>query len=127
MTQHNALRLLLKQEGSFWLHHGLCVGVDYEAHLIARELGGKIHGYPPKDQYHMAPLLADCDILEKPEPFLVRDEKIVYNCEQLIAIPRRYSQELRSGTWATVRRAWKIGRPVMIIWPDGKCEDWSLS
>ena len=55
-----------------------------------------------------------------PEPFLVRNEKIVRDCEVLIACPSGKSEKRRSGTWHTVRQARKTSTPIVFVYPDGK-------
>jgi hypothetical protein len=39
-----------------------------------------------------------------------------------LACPRGYTEELRSGTWATIRYARKTGVPYVIIFPDRTVE-----
>lgn len=53
-----------------------------------------------------------------PAPPLVRNERIVLACDRIVACPRG-AEELRSGTWATVRKAREHGKHTLIIWPDG--------
>lgn len=50
---------------------------------------------------------------------LVRNELIARECDHLLACPAGMTEELRSGTWATVRYARKAGRALTILWPDG--------
>ena len=52
--------------------------------------------------------------------YLERNRDIVDACDILIACPRTLKEELRSGTWATVRYARKVGKPVAILWNNGK-------
>lgn len=56
---------------------------------------------------------------EGPEDLLARNRDIVDETEILIACPGHMHEELRSGTWSTIRYAVKIQRPHIIIWPDG--------
>ena len=44
---------------------------------------------------------------------------LVDACEVLLATPKG-PEKLRSGTWATVRYARKVGKRIVIIEPDGK-------
>jgi hypothetical protein len=53
------------------------------------------------------------------QPPLVRNRIIVRRCDYLIAAPATAEEVVRSGTWMTVRRARKIGRPVVVLLPDG--------
>lgn len=100
-------------------HHGDCVGADAEAHAIVRKLGGRvIVGHPPVDPAHRA--FCECDELRAPLPYLVRDAAIVIACGVLVATPAQASEQRRSGTWTTVRRARGAGRAVVIILPDGE-------
>jgi predicted Rossmann fold nucleotide-binding protein DprA/Smf involved in DNA uptake len=50
---------------------------------------------------------------------LTRNRAIAEQCDRLIAAPASYREELRSGTWATVRYAKKAEKPVTVIFPDG--------
>jgi hypothetical protein len=50
---------------------------------------------------------------------LSRNADILDACDVLIAAPKGKREELRSGTWATIRGARKLGRRLVIIWPDG--------
>lgn len=99
------------------LHHGECVGADYEAGVIARRLGLHIVGHPPVKQHDRA----DCDVDERREqfPYLVRNTHIVDETAELIAAPLHAYEEVRSGVWHTVRYARNLGRPILIISPDG--------
>ncbi len=50
---------------------------------------------------------------------MVRDKDIVNPAERMIAAPAGTTEELRSGTWATIRYARKKKVPLSIVWPDG--------
>ena len=103
-------------QGEFELHHGDCVGADEYAHTLAEILGWKIVIHPPDNSR----LRANCEsehILE-PLPYLQRNHAIVDATAYMIAAPRG-PEVVRSGTWATVRYARKIGRRVEMIFPEG--------
>ena len=53
---------------------------------------------------------------------LDRNKDIVQEVELLVACPRQSFEEGRSGTWATIRAAFKAGKQVTIIWPDGRVQ-----
>jgi hypothetical protein len=56
----------------------------------------------------------------RPErPYLDRNKDIVRETASLIAAPAEPEEQLRSGTWSTVRFARKQGKPVFLILPDG--------
>ncbi len=40
----------------------------------------------------------------------------------MLGFPVNYTNVQRSGTWMTIRHAEKVGRPTMIIYPDGNVE-----
>jgi predicted Rossmann fold nucleotide-binding protein DprA/Smf involved in DNA uptake len=48
---------------------------------------------------------------------LERNKDIVSESDFLIAAPDSKKERLRSGTWATVRHARKLGKRVMILEP----------
>lgn len=100
-------------------HHGDCVGSDATAALIVRASGCRIIGHPPSDDKKRAFFRSD-ETLE-PAPYMERNEAIVKACEILIATPSgSETSQPRSGTWATVRRARAAGKPVKVIYPDGR-------
>lgn len=100
------------------LHHGDCIGVDSEAHAIARGLGLKIVLHPPTIDDQRAGCSGDEE--REPKPYLVRNHDIVNETDLLIALPGELMEQRRgSGTWATVRYARKLRRPVLIITPAG--------
>lgn len=51
-----------------------------------------------------------------PGGHLKRDDRIVYHSDVLVAFPKTRNEVMRSGTWATIRRARKKGIPVK-LWP----------
>jgi hypothetical protein len=98
--------------GSTFLH-GDCKGADAQAHDIARLAGLKVIIYPPINSHDRA--FMDGDEVKAPAPYLQRNRHIVDDCDVLIAAPWSPIEVLRSGTWATVRYARKIGRPIRIV------------
>ena len=111
---------LLRTRRPAWLHHGCCLGADEQTHGIARALGIAIEGHPPSDSRLRAFL--ECDRLHKPVAYLRRNRAIVEAVSELIAAPLGVKEELRSGTWSTVRLARMKQRLVTIVWPDGSLE-----
>jgi len=108
-------------------HHGDCIGADAQAHLIVLSLGtlASIHIHPPEDESKQA----RCEFLlgkvYPRKPYLDRNKDIVDACDILIACPLEYAEELRSGTWSTIRYARKTGKPIVIIYRDGSVKnDW---
>lgn len=115
-------------------HHGQCIGADIEAHRIIRgthhlreELGGflsqiKIIIHPPIDTKKVARVEFPFE-LRKPKPYLERNKDIVNETNLLIACPKNFKEELRSGTWATIRYAKKQSKEIIIIYPSGRIEN----
>jgi hypothetical protein len=107
---------LLEEHGATELHHGDCVGADAEVHALAVARGIRVVLHPPKDPK----LRAFCLAAESrpPKGYLVRNADIVRETDLLLAAPSGPEQP-RSGTWATIRRAIELGRPVCVVLPSG--------
>jgi hypothetical protein len=110
----------LKLDHVYALHHGDCIGADEAAHACAEDLADYIVIHPPDNPA----LRANCTTrftheVRPAKPYLDRNHDIVDECDFLIACPGGMQEELRSGTWATVRYAQRKGKPITIIWPDG--------
>jgi hypothetical protein len=81
-------------------HHGADRdGADGEAARIAAECGFDPVPHPPKS--HTAKHL------------LERDREVVHVSDILVAAPLTDKEQVRSGTWYTVRRAHELRRPVV--------------
>lgn len=105
-------------------HHGSCVGSDIEAAgLVHFYTSARIVAHPGTDANGESPKYVRdkyvTEILE-PRPYLIRNHNIVDTVDRLIATPKENEEVLRSGTWATIRYAEKRGKPVDIIYPDGR-------
>ena len=114
---------------SWWVrcvfHLGDCIGADTDAYLIARCRGHRLIGHPPLIASKRSFLEYD---EERPQlGYMARNQVIVDESQIMIATPGEFEEQLRSGTWSTVRRARKAGRPLLLIWPDGttSVERWS--
>ena len=104
------------------VHHGMCVGADEQFHNIIRHARETlpdciIIGHPPVDRGKMSGVKVD--ELRLPKPYLERDEDIAFESAILLATPKEDKEKLRSGTWATIRRARNHGRKVIRIQRDG--------
>lgn len=106
-------------------HHGDCIGADSSAHDIVRDITGPgrfdgipIIVHPPINQSKRAFTIGHSE--RQPKPYLERNHDIVDECDLLIACPKGFTEELRSGTWATIRYAIKSKKPVIIILPSGE-------
>jgi hypothetical protein len=86
---------------------------------LARALWFKVFVHPPDDDTRRAYCGVHPARLAAPKPYLMRNKDIVDQTSILVAAPKG-PEEKRSGTWATVRYARKLGRPIYICYPDGK-------
>lgn len=85
---------------------------------MARLIGFRIVGHPPIVTSKRA--FFQCDELRDPLPYLARNHKIVDAVQEMLACPGEVMEQLRSGTWATIRYARRVGKPVHVILPDGR-------
>lgn len=105
-------------------HHGDCIGADSQANDIAWAVGCSITVHPPTEPRNRFFCKAETQGTQTftilPEkPYMVRDKDIVNGSTRMFATPVGTEEELRSGTWATIRYARKKKIPLTIIWPDG--------
>jgi len=139
MTQFQKTELLLRLTDCSEFTHGDCIGADEQANYIAFELGIRIFTiFPPTDTRKRAYCFnPEKDLMNDnaqwreinwngkivrvrwmpKDAYLERNKKIVDHCYKMIATPKEYEHTLRSGTWATIRYAWKIKRDLIIIPP----------
>src|SRR5262245_4866519 len=101
-------------------HHGDCVNSDEEFHQVAtyfRALVGNplIHVHPPTNPKKRA--FCKGDVIYTEAPYLKRNRNIVAMSDVLIATPHG-PEEVRSGTWATIRYAKQKGIPIHIVYPN---------
>lgn len=128
------------------LHHGCCVGADTEAHETFLAVMGVVGNttncitvlHPPSDPHKIdgrfQQILMTTSVyganyhtgnpvrvqrVYRPAPYLMRNHAIVDQSDMLVATPAGDQEVVRSGTWATIRYARKLQKPLMIIWPDG--------
>lgn len=116
--------------------HGDCIGSDKEANDIAVDWGIKIFTIFPSTiikkrslcfglgnyipnaytEFNYRGKIVQVKWMPKDEP-LKRNKLIVDYCQHLIACPKEHTHTLRSGTWATIRYAWKCKKDITIIPP----------
>lgn len=117
MSQEQKEQFVLKciELGITEFHHGDCEGADAEAHDIIREFFPDVHieVYPPKSTYRQA--FRKGDLHHPPDDYIPRDRKIVDNTEFLIGAPLQDDEQLRSGTWTTIRHARKTKKPYKVL------------
>jgi len=101
-------------------HHGGAPGADTEAHEISFYAHPliKVHLHPGNgtpEWWSEGPAI----VVYPRKPYFERDEDIVNAVQLLFACPRLPHEEVRSGTWTTVRYARRNNVPRCIIYPDG--------
>jgi hypothetical protein len=113
--QKIALSDLLSSYAATILHHGDAIGADAEAHEIAVGLGCAIVIHPPAVETQRA--FKAATEIRAAKPYLVRNKDIVRETALLIAAPAESVEQLRSGTWSTVRYARRLGRQIRLLTP----------
>lgn len=98
-------------------HQGDCIGSDAQAAHCAKQAGYRVIGHPPTIDAKRA--FFPADEWREPLPYLDRNKKIVLTSTEMIATPGEFEEQLRSGTWSTIRFARRVGRPLHVIYPDG--------
>lgn len=102
--------------------HGDCIGADETFSEICQQLNGFTlvvrpgcdrHGQSPKRAYTEAAYVYPV------ERYMIRNRKIVDICDHMLGCPRTIEEEIRSGTWATIRYARNVGKRMTVITPDG--------
>jgi len=99
------------------VRHGDCVGSDADFHTLCALPGIVRTIHPPSDNTFRAWCAGEVTLPCK--DYITRNHDIVNASDVLIATPQKMVDELRSGTWATVRYAEKIGKPCCVVFPDG--------
>lgn len=112
-AQEQVLRTILFAYGSAALHHGDCIGSDAQAHEIACALQREVTIHPSTNCTYRA--WKPSPDIRTPKAYLTRNNDIVRETDMLIAAPAETTEQVRSGTWSTVRFARKLGKQVFVI------------
>ena len=111
--QEEQIKTILDKYSNIIVSHGDCVGSDTEFHklcILYKETHINktimIHIFPPNNSSLRA--FNQADLLMDEKPYLERNLNIIKNSSILIACPiDKNKEELRSGTWSTIRQARK--------------------
>ncbi len=114
----NKLLVLLSHSRITEAHQGMCVGGDAQFHNMIRALSPntKIIGHPGFEEGHSKRSKVQCDVVlpvPKPgrlHPCIQRNHDIVAAVDIMYAAPKQEKEVMRSGTWATIRWSWKMGK-----------------
>ena len=104
-----------------WMNNGDCIYADEIAGKIWQYFAGKVWLRPPDNPKKRAFL--DSDECDQPAPYMKRNQTIVDNSSLLVCTPSTMDEVLRSGTWATIRKARKAVIPIIYVYPDGSIVD----
>ena len=119
--QKDKILMILDKYVDIIVSHGDCVGSDTEFHNICINYKETyptkkiiITIFPPSNSTLRA--FNKGDLLMKKKPYLQRNLDIIKNSNILIACPiNKNKEELRSGTWSTIRQAKKQNITVHIL------------
>ncbi|TWU06515.1 hypothetical protein [Stieleria varia] len=111
--QRTRFRQLLNQTCASEAHHGDCVGADADFHAICVELGVAVVVHPPSNSKSRA-ICSPVSERRPPLPYLQRNQTIVRSTVALIAAVSG-PERVRSGTWATIRFARTLRRPIFLV------------
>lgn len=118
-SQKDQLEEIFRTTNVTEFHHGDCIGADEEAHDIANSFGIRIIIHPPlsmkfRANCHIKRTNRVPIIVLSEEDYIPRNHSIVDSTDSLVGAPRSDIEELRSGTWSTIRYA-KKSKPVIIL------------
>lgn len=111
-----ALLEVMRKKPIYW-HHGDCLGADEESHSLAVGLGMRVILHPPVSSSMRAFCKGHDSFPVK--GFIARNHEIVDATASMVAAPASMVEQSRGGTWATVRYARGLRRPITIVFPDG--------
>jgi hypothetical protein len=120
--QMRAFATFIVQRKPSEFHFGDCIGADEQMFTLILRIQQmkpwecRIVMHPPDIDTKRA----NCNPVDEtwaPRPYLVRNQDIVNCSDELIATPKELNEQLRSGTWSTVRRARIKEIPVHILEP----------
>lgn len=95
--------------------HGDCIGADEDFNEICAELDIPRYCRPCTITYKRA--FTDAFQVAEPIAPLDRNRIIAEKCDLLIACPKEEREQLRSGTWTTVRATRRLNKTVLLITP----------
>lgn len=101
--------------------HGDCIGADADFDTRARGIGWDV-ACRPCTYANMRAYTGAYEIAPPTSP-MARNREIAKQCDVLIGCPPNDVELKRgSGTWATIRYGVKYGKPVHVVYPDGRVE-----
>jgi hypothetical protein len=119
--QLSALEYMINKLEAVSGHHGDCIGVDAQAHELMRKLDLYIVVHPPISPKARA--FCEGDKILPVKDYLARNRDIVNVVDTLIGVPGTKIEQIRSGTWMTIRYARQRRVRTILIYPDGQVEE----
>jgi hypothetical protein len=109
---------------SVQFHHGDCIGADEQAASAAWGRNAFIVCHPPEDEKLRAfsPYIHET---RERKSHLASNRDIVNECDVLIGTPPYQAiiaKETKGGTAYTVNYAVKMGKPALVVYPDGSVD-----
>lgn len=102
------------------LHHGCCVGSDAEMHVLAVAQEWSVVGHLPTNRsLVMQQTTGFHQLIAEPGDYMARNHAVVNAGYALLAAPKTPHEQIRSGTWATIRFARRLHKHIVLFWPDG--------
>ena len=127
VPQMEVIEDLLRNRTEWKAHgNGLCLGADTQMFTLVLNLRPDMarKGFPSDIPTAQARHYYDqCHELDPIRPPLERNQVMVdwaTGGGLLLATPKEKVEQLRSGTWATVRYARKADLPIIFVFPDGE-------
>jgi hypothetical protein len=123
----NRLDVMQKTQHDF-LHQGCCIGGDEQITIAAFTLGYRICSHPPTDRrYYFSKLAYELSENKCTElSYLARNLEIINHSSVVIGAPKTKYEELRSGTWSTIRIAREAGRHTIVVYKDGGSDEYNV-
>lgn len=118
-AQREAFAGLVAREAPTEFHHGDCVGADEEAWAIVVQSCTTCETHAWQGNLPSKVAHTKSHVLHGPYNNFHRNGIIATVAQHLVACPGEATEQLRSGTWSTVRRARKLNRRITIIFPNG--------
>jgi hypothetical protein len=117
--QEEELDKIFKSINISEFHHGDCIGADeYAAKLVHKlQKNIKIICHPPVETSDRAYTDNIANEVREPKTYMKRNQDIIDESNLLVACSYSDVEVVRSGTWATIRKARKKKIPVIVVYP----------
>lgn len=124
-AQRSTVIKLLSSKETHMAHHGGCIGADIDFDTICRDILSIPTSVHPSNLKNQQGKWSYTNVVFPEKPPLDRNKDIVDSVDFLVACPKGYIEEIRSGTWATIRYTRKVEKPLYIVYPNGSIESFN--